>query len=379
MNKEEQERFNKFFRKAAFAILTVLIVSLPILFAINKVSADKYLALYAQYGSEAEVVKKFKIFDLPMAIYGVNSFLCIISIILLVIYFSVRKYYHFDSQGNFVSRLRNRWPCILLALFMAWTSVGCIQAGMEMNAEIIVRQAEAEGTLEKVPERITDIANWSPTDRMSNTSSIYQNAQDRAWHGCENLKDGYFSFMFYATVLLNVLMLGKDSEKYKIWIMRILLVTSIILGVLSLIAFYRPIMFSGSHFYFNRALFNNLNHFGYYITVVLAMSVCMWIREKSYYFKGLYLLNSIMYFILLSINNTFGAYIGIFFFMIFLCIVSLIRLISNKEISNFVEYLVCLIVFVVCSCTIAGAYTDNYTANYKYFSYSRLLLNFGKV
>ena len=73
---------------------------------------------------------------------------CIISIILLVIYFSVRKYYYFDSQGSFVSRLRDRWPCILLALFMAWTSVGCIQAGMEMNAEIIVRQAESEGTLE---------------------------------------------------------------------------------------------------------------------------------------------------------------------------------------------------------------------------------------
>ena len=91
MNKEEQEKFNGWFRRAAFIILVTLLVSLPILFVINKVSADKYLELYATYGPTSEEASNYDIFNLPMGIYYVNCFLCVVSILLQVIYFGFRK------------------------------------------------------------------------------------------------------------------------------------------------------------------------------------------------------------------------------------------------------------------------------------------------
>ena len=66
---------------------------------------------------------------------------------------------------------------------MGWTAVGCIQASMEASAE-----AALKAGIET--ERNKEIAAWTSGDRM-------ENAADRSWNGCDNLKDGYFSFLFY--------------------------------------------------------------------------------------------------------------------------------------------------------------------------------------
>ena len=373
MKKEEEIKFNKWFRRAALIILFIEIFTIPIVFCLKKISYDNYLGLVATLGSDAEEVQNYEMFDLPNSIYRINSVLCVISIILQIVYFSVKRFKFGNKKEKIRERIVKNWPCLLLALFMAWTSVGCIQAGMEMDAEIYVKSAK---NIEDVPQRLIDIANWSSGDRMSNTSNIYQNAKDRAWHGCDNLKDGYFSFMFYATILLNILMLGDESEKYKYWILRALLVSSLFLGVFVVLSFYRPIIVQGVCYY-RRAIFNNSNHFGYYITVVLIMSLVMWLREKNYYFKGLNFINCILYIPILIINNTFGAYLGVLCAFVFLFIVEIIRLVKNRKVSEFVEYIVVAIIFAIFSNMISSVSSNNYSRNYNYFSYSILNLNIG--
>ncbi len=374
MNKETEIMFNKVFRITSFVLLIITVLTIPIVFLLRKISYDNYLILGATLGADSEAVKNFVLFEMPMAIYKINSVLCVISIILQIIYFATKKILCDNKKITTKERLIKNWPCLLLAFFMAWTSVGCIQAGMEMDAELYIKRAK---NIEDVPQRLIDIANWSPNDRMANTTSIYQNAKDRAWHGCENLKDGYFSFMFYATIVLNILMLGNESKKHKTWVLRVLLISSLFLGICTLISFYRPIVFKNVC-YFKRAIFNNSNHFGYYMSVVMAMSAVMWIREKSLYFKGLNLLNFIIYAPLLMINNTFGAFLGVLCAMVFLFITTCIRVFKDKKkVKELIQYLICAIVFFSSSFTIASSVSNNYTRGNNYFSYSILNFNFG--
>ncbi len=375
MKKEEEEKFNKRFRRIAFVILILAVLTIPFTLMVRKISYNGYLSTVATYGTDSEEVKNYFVFNTPDIIWLINEILCIASVCSLTIFYMTKRIINSKKGSNAKEKLVRNWPCLLLAFFMVWTAVGCIQAGMEMDAEIIVRQAKDIST---VPQRIIDIANWSSGDRMSNTSNIYQNAKSRAWNGCENLKDGYFSFIFYATILLDVLMLGLSSEKYKKWILRTLLVSSAIVGFLTILSFFRPIPFNGI-IYFQRSMFNNSNHLGYYISVIAIFSAVMWIREDNYYFKGLHLLNTIMYFFLLIINNTFGAYLGVLCGMIYLLIAEIIRFVKNRNKHELLQYGVVLLIFLTSSLTIAGADSKNYVVNHTYFSYANLYLNLGEA
>ena len=371
--KEEYKNYDLIFRRIAFVLLVLVISTLPIMTIIKKINTDQYNSLIVEYGASSDEVKNFNVFSLPDSIYKYNSFLCVISIILQIVYFSLRKILEDKKGASLKSKLARNWPCLLLAFFMVWTSVGCIQAAMEMEAEIQVNRAQ---DISKVPQRIIDIANWSSGDRMANTNDIYQNARDRAWNGCNNLKDGYFSFMFYATVLLNIIMLGNNKSNARKWVLRSFLISSLIMAFFQIIGFFSPFIFQGTIFY-NRNVFNNSNHYGYYITVVLIMSLVMAMTEKNWYFKGLALINTLLYIPILIINNTFGAYLGVAIAFIFTGIVALIRLISRRRISEFVIYAICFIVFIACTNTITGVYSSAYSLRYKYFVYSNLDYNFG--
>lgn len=360
------ENFDKWFRRIAFAILIILILSIPVFTVMRKISYDKYIQLVAEYGSDSEQVKNYDTVEIAGSIYKLNCALCVVSILVQIVYFSTKKINSSKKGATLKEKLARNWPILLLAFFMAWTSVGCIQAGMEADAERYIRTAEKGA---EIPDRIVEIANWTSGDRM-------QNAADRSWNGCNNLKDGYFSFLFYGTILLNVIMLGNNAENFKRWIMRSLLITSLIMVFCTYMSFFAPDIFAGTVFS-NRMIFNNSNHFGYYMTVVIIMSVCMVMTEKNLYFKGLALINCLFYFPMLLLNRTFGTYLGVLFAMIFLFIVALIRLISRKQKLQFIMYMICAIYFVFCMMVVVNWNSANYSRNYNYFYYSYLDLNFG--
>ena len=369
--KDNMEEFDSFFRRIALVTLIILVFTLPIVTIIKKIDYNNYTSLLYELGSDSEVVKNYKQIDLPMSIYEINCFLCTVSIFSQIIYFSVKAINNRKKNGTVKEKLARGWPILLLAFFMVWTSVGCIQAAMEMDAEIIVRSAKAS---DKVPQRIIDIANWSSGYRMANTDDMYQNARDRAWNGCNNLKDGYFSFLFYASVFLNILMLGNNAKGHKKAILRLLLISSMFMAIITYIQFISPYTFIDV-VHFERGVFNNKNHFAYYISVVLIMSLVMSMTEKNWYFKGLALLNTLLYILILITNNTFGSYIGVACALLFIGVFSIIRLIKNRKISEFVFYCIGLTFFIICSASIAGCSYNGYSRNYVYFIIRTLDLN----
>ncbi len=404
------EKDNSLIKKLAFIFLILLALEIPVIL-LTRVGI-------LSFGNSSNLNENV-LEPSMMVLYRYNCIVCVCSLIVQAFYWGSKavdvlsdktKRKKFDKKA-FVS---NYWPCILLAVFMAWTSVGCIQASMEMNAEVAIKQATIDGTLEDLPdrERLQKIADWSSGDRMARWGKtkdnkevrvpyIYGDADKRAWDGCQNLKDGYFSFLFYATVMLNVLMLGIGSENYKKWVIRAFLISSFVLGFVTLLAFFRRSIFAGIAFY-DMSIFNNRNHFGYYITVMYIMSVCTFINEENYFFKPFAFINTLLYTWLMFACNTFGIYLGILFAMIFLGIAMLIGTISNiihkttdedktkneyavkYSIPRFVQYLVCLVIFLFVSFTFVKAKAEMRSVKLDPsqedglgFDYSYVIMTFG--
>ena len=376
---------DKLFKKIALALLILLVIEIPLMLVVRTISVDRYelqIAHATASGKDISEIKEPILFT--MAIYYYNIILGAISLIACAIYWG-NKFYNFykknkssRSKFNYKKFYAKSWPFILLAIFMLWTMVGCIQAGMEMEAENYIRSAKANKS--EIPQRIQEIADWSPTNRMASQKENYQNAKYRAWNGCENLKDGYLSFLFYASVMLNVLMLGIDSENYKRYIIRTLTIVSLAIGFLSFLAFFSYSTFA-SFLTFDRAVFNNRNHFGYFISVIYIMSVCSFIKEKNLYFKFVSLINAIIYTWHIFSCDTFGAYLGILSAMIFLFISLVIRLVHYKKevVGEFVRYAVCAVLFCIFTFSFVSTSSTTYTVKSKdvVFDYATLTMNFG--
>ena len=361
---------NKVFKILAFVLLILLCIEIPLVVAARKMAYDHYLVEVEQaYASGDEELAKSLTPSVTIAdgIYSYNKFLCVCSVILISIY-GIKKLVDLNKDGKFNLKqsLKKNWPVILLACFMIWASVGCIQAGMEASAEAYIKNHPSG---DSKYEYYSGIAGWTEGDRMPN-------AADRSWNGCTNLKDGYFSFMFYAAVLLNVLLLGIDSDNYKRYVIRVLILSSFIVGFLTLLAFFRPTEFSGI-LYADRSVFNNRNHFGYYISVILIASICSFIREKNIYFSAMSLLNAVLYSFHLFTCDTFGAYLGILFALVFLGIVAIYRAISDKKIAELVRYAIAIIPFIFLSCTYVSMSSKAYSTTRTTFDYSIINLNVG--
>ena len=318
-------------------------------------------------------------------IYDVNSFLCILSIILGFTYLmllyafkpsNVYKKSKIKNNGpnnKIKTVLKKFWPCILLVIFMGWTAVGCIQASMEAQAEAALRDEIEENDT----ERNKEIAAWTSGDRM-------KNAADRSWNGCDNLKDGYFSFLFYAMVAVNVVMLGAKSDNLKKLLLRILLISGLILIFLSLMHLLNPI-FLGGRVNYHRAIFNNSNHYGYYLCIISMLCVTMFVKDKNPFFKGISLLGFVLSSFMLIVNNTFGAYLGVMVaigvMFIFFLFKALFEFFTKEEkyinsLFDFAKIAIISIIFAFFSFTVMSAQSVMSTTEQYYMQKSNITFTF---
>ncbi len=267
-------------------------------------------------------------------IYVYNGILCILSLILQVFFvcaWGFQKYkenharkdvkikkqsYHEICQQTSIKKhlWKQCWPCILLILFMLWTAVGCIQAGMEAKAEAEIKKGN-------ITEENIKIALWTSGDRM-------ENAADRSWNGCNNLKDGYFSFLFYASIVGNVVLLGIDNKNKKLFILRILLLSMFVVVLLSFLKLLNS-AFVGSWFTWQRAFFHNSNHYGYFLCIITMLSFALFLYDTNWYFKSISFLVYALSLFMLIINNTSGAYLGVLVGVVFVFLFQVIEIIKG--------------------------------------------------
>ncbi len=203
-------------------------------------------------------------------------------------------------------------------------------------------------------------------------SSVGAYDKFRSFIGCYNLRDGYFSFMFYGSMLVNMLFLGlagfdsedktkKDPRKL---IIDLLLITATIVAIITTMNYsvlnsyeidpnteekvyildyitsglkVEPVVYRST---VTSSVFNNSNHYGYYLAITVVVAACMFIKDEDFKRKALYFISFCAMTYVLVINDTFGAFLGVMLALIFMLIQTLI---SRK---NWIEALIVAIAFV---------------------------------
>lgn len=405
---ESKTKLKKMFKWISFGLL-ILVVTTTILSMGWQILTDSMV----QSGiSSSEALAEGGIDSITGKIYYINGILCGVSILSGCSYLFLsfvmqdsndtyssykKKSKNVKEKFDFKNWFKRFWPCIILVLFMLWTAVGCIQASTEAAAEAFIKNYEEEVVelqkeiltgsakeaanakkeleeLNKKYEKNKEIAAWSSTDRMPN-------AADRGWNGCNNLKDGYWSFTFYAMVVVNVILLGANSDNLKKWILRVLLVSGLILVFISFCSLLNPVFFDGS-VKANRAIFNNSNHYGYYLCIISMLCATMFLKDKNLSAKLIAFVGFILTSFMLIVNNTFGAYLGVMFALgiMFICaclgvIIPIIKMLYHKmkekncnniknqfliNVKDLVKITAIVFVFGFFSCTITGAESKVY-------------------
>lgn len=210
----------------------------------------------------------------------------------------------------------------------------------------------------------------------------------RSFVGCYNLRDGYFSFMFYASMLVCMLIMG-NNKKYKKIIINTFLITATILCLLTIFD-YTEISTDGVNRFINvkqhsngltlsndgkdylvykyepnvmavlSGIFNNTNHYAYYLTIALIVATVMAVKEENIIYKILYVLSFVLMTYMLIINNTFGSYIGVMLALIAFYVYVILKAFIDvseeklKCVYEIVTAAVIIISFVVASSVIVN-------------------------
>lgn len=218
-------------------------------------------------------------------------------------------------------------------------------------------------------------------------SSCFAYDPFRSFIGCYNLRDGFFSFMFYGSVLICILLMSLTKFEGKIrslfneievdprrLIVDIFVVVMTIIAVITIGDYYelnygetqgmviqyadgttegqgigisvepkytmemkdssgeivRALVPRSSGVTITSSVFNNSNHYAYVLSIAVVVAAVMLIKEKGP-IKILYAISFTILTIMLIINDTFGAYLGV---MISFALLFIHTLITRKDVIS---------------------------------------------
>lgn len=229
------------------------------------------------------------------------------------------------NKGEILKVIKRYLPVILLVMFIIWTFISCMLAPEAADDVIGAQVAEKMGA--------------EPDEVLSKTLN-----------GCYNLKDGFWAFLMYGSVMLGAMLLGKEKDDLK---KKIIIGFVISISVLSLITLcitansnkiekqyiaeyenYVQIVgedkmeytkedfinaakyeaqdtYSRWYIFPQRGLFRNSNHFAYVLCMAVIAAAVLAVIEKNILYKLLYILAFSIMTAMLILNDTFGGYLGV--------------------------------------------------------------------
>lgn len=337
--------------------------------------------------------------------YGLNSantvgiFLCfVITLVILSTLCLILKCSSLlKDKKAFWGAVKKYLPIILMIMFLIWTFTSCMLAPEAADDVIGAEAAEKAGA--------------SPNEVLSKTLN-----------GCYNLKDGFWAFLMYGSFMLGAMLIGKENEKLKKYL---IIAFTVMITVLSIITLGMSIYYNNQYALFRekynefmqtsgeqglaesgiqwsdferklksdvyevnskwyifaqRGVFRNSNHFAYVLCMGIIAAMWLAITEKKWTFKLLYLISFVIQLSMLIINDTFGGYLGVFvavFASLIYGIVKFISYLKNKNtlaeetktnskkdlINGAVALLVVIVLFVTCSLNIKNQSGNAYVVN----------------
>ena len=91
---KEESSIDKIYKYIAMAILVALIFIIPVNIVLRRNSMETYGSLVKEFGANSEQVSEFVengLYSIPDGIYAINKFLCVVSIIVQICYFTRKK------------------------------------------------------------------------------------------------------------------------------------------------------------------------------------------------------------------------------------------------------------------------------------------------
>lgn len=297
----------------------------------------------------------------------------------------------------FWSAVKKYLPIILMIMFLIWTFISCMLAPEAADDVIGAEAAEKAGA--------------SPNEVLSKTLN-----------GCYNLKDGFWAFLMYGSFMLGAMLIGKENEKLKKYLITAFTVMITVLSIITLgmsiyynnqYALFREkynefMQTSGEqglaesgiqwsdferklksdvyevnskwYIFAQRGVFRNSNHFAYVLCMGIIAAMWLAITEKKWTFKLLYLISFVIQLSMLIINDTFGGYLGVFVAIVASIIYGIAKFCScfvnendsaeeskaNSEkdlINSAIALFLVVVLFVSCSLDIKNQDEESYVVN----------------
>lgn len=328
---------------------------------------------------------------------GIFLTMVIVLIVISTICFRIKCINLLKDKKAFWNAVKKYLPIILMVMFLIWTFISCMLAPSAADDVIGAEAAEKAGA--------------SPIEVLAKTLN-----------GCTNLKDGFWAFLMYGSFMLAAILIGKENEKWKKYLIITFTVMMTILSVMTLAMsiYYNSkyelfrekynefMQTSGEqgladfgiqwsdferklnwdiyevntkwYIFAQRGVFRNPNHFAYVLCMGIIAAMWLAIIEKKWAFKLLYFISFSIQLIMLIVNDTFGGYLGVFvavFASIIYGIAKLISCLKNGksfeenqkkentfELNNLlVSLLVILSIFTMCSLNIKNQNGNAYVVS----------------
>lgn len=337
--------------------------------------------------------------------YGLNSantvgiFLAMVVVLVLIstICLIIKCTNLLKDKKAFWKAVKKYLPIILMVMFLIWTFISCMLAPGAADDVIGAEAAKNSGA--------------SPSEVLSKTLN-----------GCYNLKDGFWAFLMYGSFMLAAMLMGKENEKLKKYL---IIAFTVMITVLSIMTLGMSVYYNSQYKLFRekynefmqtsgeqgladsgiqwsdferklkndvyevnskwyifaqRGVFRNSNHFAYVLCMGIVAAMWLAITEKNWMYKLLYLISFTIQLSMLIINDTFGGYLGVFAAMLASVIYGIIKAISyfkNKKYlpedekakskKNFangaIAMAVVIILFVTCSLNIKNQNGNAYVVS----------------
>ena len=308
------------------------------------------------------------------------------------------------TKGELRTSIIKYLPIILMVMFIIWTFISCMLA------------PDAVDTMIKDPDKLADMVLGEKSAELYETASEKADAVEasvlsKALNGCYNLKDGFWAFLTYGSVLIGTMLISKGNVKFK---KNLIIGFVIVISILSIATLFVTNYYNAAYsdaysiyseeymkayekyysedsgeysftltkgqfmkeakekaeeeatentkalskklfIYPQRGVFRNSNHFAYVLCIAVLAAAGLTLVEKQIWHKLLYLIAFVILTAMLIVNNTFGAYLGVLVALICMLIYSIAAMFFNQkdDIKNRTQTFVFMLIIVALFTTIS--------------------------
>lgn len=154
------------------------------------------------------------------------------------------------------------------------------------------------------------------------------------------------------------------SYRVKSTIIRLHAVVALFIAAASLVDYYFMPLEPFRHFEIwdgcMPGIFNNPNHYGYYLTIMTMLSTGMFLYEKSRGWRIFGLVSAVIHCAVMVLNDTFGSYLAVWFGFVFIIIANLI--VNKKFPLKVLIPAAAFLLFSLVLTTWQGSMADNFAA-----------------